>query len=242
MFTFSWQNFKKLVLDILFPPICLACERHLDENELSLHICAKCLGRLIVNDSLFCVVCKSRLPNNTKICHQKAAARLAAAVSYDQPIIKKIIWLLKFQDIQAVRPAIRDILTRYLASLDFDFSDYTIIPVPLHPKRLRERGFNQAEIISGFASEALRLPVISDIITRAQHTPPQTKMRDRAQRLTNIIGSFKIASDQAEKIKSKNLLIVDDVFTTGATTLEVTRVLKSAGARNIIILTLAKGK
>lgn len=242
MLTKYWQNLKKLALDILFPPICLVCEHPLEENETLRHVCARCFDRIVINDTLFCAVCKARQPENTKICHFDIVVRLAAATSYDEPAIKKLLWQFKYECLDAAATPLLEIFIKYLSRLDYDLGGYSIVPIPLHPRRLRQRGFNQAEIFGDAAATALKIPILKNILARMRHTKPQMEMRDADSRAANIIGSFVVAEKSVSEIAGKNLIIVDDVFTSGATTFEAARILRSAGAKKIIILALAKGR
>jgi ComF family protein len=116
---------------------------------------------------------------------------------------------------------------------DFDY----LIPVPLHPKRLRERGFNQALLLSraleGIPVEKTR----ARLLKRVRHTHPQVRL-DPEERRQNVRGAFKV--EDRGMVLGKNLLIVDDVFTTGATVNECARVLKEAGAERVSVYTLAR--
>ncbi|WP_288018429.1 ComF family protein [Tenuifilum sp.] len=89
-----------------------------------------------------------------------------------------------------------------------------IIPVPLHPKRLKERGYNQAEVIAKGLAEAMKIPVVNDVLLRNRYTQTQTK-KSRIERIQNISGAFSIHNPQ--KIANGHILLVDDVITTGST-------------------------
>jgi ComF family protein len=116
---------------------------------------------------------------------------------------------------------------------DFD----TLIPVPLHPKRLRERGFNQALLLSKTLRDIPSEKIKPRLLKRIRHTPPQIRLAPDERR-QNVRGAF--ALDTPGVIRGKNILLVDDVFTTGATVNECARVLKSAGAGRVSVYTLAR--
>jgi ComF family protein len=111
-----------------------------------------------------------------------------------------------------------------------------IIPIPLHKTRLREREFNQAQILSNHIGAEFNKKIINNNLIRRRQTKTQTDLEDR-QRFLNIEGSFWV--DNKEDIKGKNILLVDDVLTTGATSSEAAYVLKQAGANIVFVLTLA---
>ncbi|MFQ5801790.1 MAG: ComF family protein [Candidatus Methylomirabilales bacterium] len=111
-----------------------------------------------------------------------------------------------------------------------------VVPVPLHRKRERERGFNQAEILASVVARRLRRPVLRKTLQRIRPTLPQTgKPRERAR---NVRGAFAVGNPA--KIKNRSLLLVDDVLTTGATVNECAKVLMKAGARGVLVYTLAR--
>ena len=111
-----------------------------------------------------------------------------------------------------------------------------IVPVPLHRQRERERGFNQAEILASVLGNRLRRPVLRTALERIRATPPQRgKPRER---IRNVRGAFGVG--KPEKIKDRTLLLVDDVFTTGATVNECAKILMKAGARRVLVYTLAR--
>jgi ComF family protein len=112
-----------------------------------------------------------------------------------------------------------------------------ILPVPLHIKRLRERGFNQAHLVNKKWAEMEGIPFDGFTLSRSRWTKPQTSLT-RAERRRNVKGAFSLRC--AEKVKGLSILLVDDVFTTGATVNECARVLVKAGAASVDVLTLAR--
>ena len=113
----------------------------------------------------------------------------------------------------------------------------SILPIPLHKTRLREREFNQAEVLSNHIGKEFNKTVLSDCLMRHRYTKTQTGLED-SLRLLNVKGSFSI--NQGKAIKGKNILLVDDVLTTGSTASEAAYVLKNAGANIVFVLTLAR--
>jgi ComF family protein len=112
-----------------------------------------------------------------------------------------------------------------------------IIPVPLHPKRLRWRGFNQSVLLARQVSRAYALPIDAFILIRDKETLPQTQLSEEERR-KNVRGAFSVRAGGA--LKAKTILLVDDVYTSGATVNECSRVLTRAGARKVHVLTLAR--
>ena len=112
-----------------------------------------------------------------------------------------------------------------------------IVPVPLHPKRLRWRGFNQSVLLARQVSRAYDLPMDPFIVVRHKETTPQTQLSE-AERRRNVRGAFSLRSGKT--LHGKTLLLVDDVYTSGATVNECSRVLKQGGAKEVHVLTLAR--
>lgn len=228
---------KNILLDIFFPRVCLNCGKKLiNENEL---ICDNCVSLIKTNNSMFCPVCRARLPSNQKICHQKAPFILAAAGEYNEPTLQNIIKLFKYQGIENLAPILGKILIKYLNSLNLKFLilDSVIIPIPLHKSRERQRGFNQSKLLAKYISNYFNLPLIESI-ERIKKTKPQAQIKNKEKRLKNISNCFKIKNP--EYVKGKNVILVDDVFTTGDTINEAIKILKENNAKNIIALVVTK--
>jgi len=112
-----------------------------------------------------------------------------------------------------------------------------IVPVPLHIKKLRQRGFNQSAILARALKKKWRIPLNYFLLKRAKFTLTQTGL-DKKEREKNIKGAFEVTS--AKDVKDKNIILVDDVYTTGATVNECAKTLRKAGAKDVAILTLAR--
>lgn len=120
--------------------------------------------------------------------------------------------------------------------LNFDLSGMDgVVPVPLSIKRLRERGFNQSLLFARVISREKKFPLLMDILFKKKETPPQTRLSGK-ERLLNLRNAFKVKGD----IRGLRLLLVDDVMTTGATVTECSKQLMKAGAKEVIVLALAR--
>lgn len=230
---------KDLFLNILFPPICLSCRKYLDnENKL---VCEKCLSLIKLNTSLFCPVCRSRLAENKKICHFNSPYILAAAGDYGDPILQNLILCFKYKNFKNLSLILGELALEYINLLNpkpkILKSKTIIAAVPLYSSKQRERGFNQAELIASRLSDALGLPIESPL-NKVKKTKNQAGLKDNEERVKNVSGCFK--AKNAEKIAGKNVILVDDVFTSGATINEAVKILKENGAKKIIAFVLAK--
>lgn len=229
------QKIRDLILDILFPLQCLGCQ------QPKTLLCQNCLDKIPINQTLFCAVCHRRLAQNKKICHLNAPYILAAASSYENPVLRELILTLKYRRLRLAAEILAEILNHYFKTLNLNFSNFEIIPIPLHKNRQKERGFNQAELIT-FALISLNpklRPSQGLNLKRIKNNQPQAQIKDRNERRKNIIGCFQAANP--ENIKGKNIILLDDVSTSGATLEEAAKILKKAGAGKIIGLVVAKG-
>lgn len=224
-------------LDILFPPICVNCKKPLDKNENS--ICKKCLSKIQLNNTLFCPVCRARLPENKKICHFDCHYLLGAAGNYDDLILQNLIQAFKYKSVKSLAPVLTDLMLQYISHLSLVIShlSFIVVPVPLYPRRERERGFNQAKLITKNLVEKLNLE-FCDALVRLKNTKSQAQARDTEERAKNVKDCFKII--HPELVKEKNIILVDDVFTSGATINEAVKILKQNGAKKILALVIAK--
>ena len=215
---FFLKKLKNRLLDILFPALEL-------------------LTDIKINRTLFCSTCRARLADNKKICHKSAQYLLGAATDYNDHV-KKLIWRLKYRDRAGFAEPLAQLLARYLEILNLEIEAYIVIPAPLSQKRFRERGYNQAELIAKIVAEKFNLPMETGALIRQKHTPPQAEVRGWDERKKNIAGCFGVTDPNL--IKGKNIILVDDVFTSGATMSEAVHQLKDFGAKKILGLVIAK--
>ncbi|MEK9129988.1 MAG: ComF family protein [Patescibacteria group bacterium] len=234
-------KFKKIInffLDLLFPIECIGCQK---EN---IWLCEKCLKKINLNLKNFCPICRkpARMGCICQKCLSHSPFKNIFIVSfYKEKIIKQAIHTFKYKHIRDLAKPFGEIIINFLyqskTNLLFDNS-YFLIPVPLHRKRLFERGFNQSELLAQIIAQQLGISTINNILKRKQNTKSQTKLKEKERR-KNIKNAFICL--HPENIKNKNIILLDDILTTGSTLREAARVLKKAGAREIIGLVLAKG-
>lgn len=231
------------VCDIIFPPQCLGCEEVINQSRRHF-FCPDCFEKINFINNNFCPICGLPFlvsPAGNHICgsclENKPGYSQARAVAGFETVIMDAIHKFKYG---------RNISTGYaLASLmadfsfpDFDISDCSLlIPVPLHIKRLRERGFNQSLILANQISKKFKIPVDFSVLKRCKFTLTQTGL-NKAEREKNIKGAFIVAD--SKKISGKKIILIDDVFTTGATINECSKILLKAGAQKINVLTLSR--
>lgn len=213
------KKIKKLILDLLFPAPTIPED-------------------LRINETLFCAICKARLPENKKVCHKNAPLVLGAATNYAHDEIRKAIWRLKYRNKTGFAHLLAGIMAIYCKRLGLKLENYHIVPIPLSQKRHRERGFNQSELIANSLAQKISLPILTSGLSRVLHASPQAEQTDWLDRKKNIAGAFE--SGNVSLIAGKNIILVDDVSTSGATLQEAAKALKAAGAKKILGLVAAK--
>jgi len=223
-----------LFIDLLFPSQCLNCE---SKTASGAAICGICLTKVRFNRTLFCAKCRARLPANKKICHPDFPYILGAATDYENEAVKNLIHGLKFRFIRRAAEPLAEFLIQYIEELSLPINTLTLIPMPLGKKRERERGFNQSRLIAELVAKHFSMPLVENALLRERNTDPQSELSFE-ERSINIKDCFSIKN--AEFIRGKNILLLDDVITSGATFLEASLALKAAGARKIIALAAAK--
>lgn len=231
---------KEVFLDIFFPPLCINCQKYLNRGS-SFSICADCFSQIRINNTFFCPICRNRLAENKKTCHPQADYFLAAAGNYNDIILQDLIHHFKYKNLKGLAPILGDLLTKYLQilfrNLDLEIRNFIITPIPLNRRRERERGFNQAKLLAQTISKNFNLALV-EALKRIKNTKSQANTKDHEERSKNIAGCFTVISPAL--IQNKNIILIDDVFTSGATINEAVRILKSNGAKKIITLVLAK--
>jgi len=236
----------KIFYSMIFPPYCVSCEKRIENEDTVL--CTSCVKNIVLHSSLFCPFCGARIPPGEKICHINVGYILGAATSYEQKTVRDLVHALKYNETQEGAILVAYIMFEYLKRVlplsSLDFSDYIAIPIPLYKRKERARGYNQSLLIAKelkkiFKAHGLGFPEIyENIITRNLHTLSQTECRNVQERKKNISGCFTIPNK--ELVENKNIILIDDVHTTGATIGEATRTLKQCGAKRILALTFAK--
>ncbi|UCH12380.1 MAG: ComF family protein [Candidatus Omnitrophota bacterium] len=240
----SWNKIGKGLLNLVYPLECQICKIELGPFKESC-LCNECKGRIRLNLPPFCLKCGKSLINSTytnAYCQDCMRTtyhfRRAWATGHYQGILKDCIHLFKFNGKLCLLPAFTELFLNftklYIKINEFD----AIIPVPLHKTKIRERTFNQAELLANDFSRRNGIPVYADNLIKAKHTPPQTEL-SKEGRASNIKGAFKITDSSF--LKGKNILLMDDVFTTGYTLNECAKILLEGGAGSVACLVLARG-
>jgi ComF family protein len=227
---------KKFILDILFPKKCLNCGRE------GTYFCDDCFSLININPFVYCLCEKpQKLPTAGKCprCEKRKLNGLFSAADFKERQVKLLVHNFKYrsQIKELSYPLSILILTHFNIVANDLPANSIIVPVPLFIKRKKARGFNQAEEIGKIICEATKIPLSIDNLIRIKNTRPQVGL-SKEEREKNITDAFTIKN--AEEFKGKNIFLLDDVYTTGATMEECAKTLKRAGAREVWGVTAAR--
>lgn len=211
---------KEFIFDLLFPKFCLNCGRE------GSYLCPDCFSLIDIGEREY--------------HFSKNLNGLYCPASYNNFIIKKIINQFKYDPfIKELSKPLSSLIVAYLINLDkINFQDFILVPIPLHKKKLKRRGFNQAEEIAKELSKFLKIPLSNDVLIKTKQTPAQVELK-KEEREKNIKGVF--FCQKPEIVRERKILLVDDIFTTGSTLEENARLLKEAGAKEIWGIVAASG-
>lgn len=224
------------LLDLVFPPVCLGCGADIPSGEV---VCLECLRGIEINQTLFCGRCRTRMAAGRRLCHfDFPYYALGAAGSYKNEVLRELIHGLKFRSVKLSAQPLAELLFKYARGINFPWHRFTLIPVPLSSSRERSRGFNQSELIARIFALKMNLPLETNILRRQKNSKPQSELKDWENREENVRGCFMVVNP--EKLKGKNIILVDDVVTSGSTLIEAARVLKEAGVARLLALVAAR--
>jgi len=221
---------------------CSICGAVIEEASPESILCHDCSRKLKARKGGFCGMCARiyALENrSTHLCFDcRRHSRPWQGISFFsvyQDLLKEIILRYKFSSDLGLGNVLADFLMEAASWHPLESIDF-IIPVPLHPKRLRQRGFNQSLELSRILGLKTGLRVLKDTLVKTAHTPPQSSL-ERRQRLKSLKKVFEVRDDQ---LKNKRILLVDDIMTTGSTLDGCSRALLRAGASEVRVVFLAR--
>jgi competence protein ComFC len=217
-------------LDLVFPPRCVSC------RAWGAFLCRLCLAGAMRALPPRCWVCW--MPSNLEVCGrcrvERPAFSEARSVFAYEDAARDAVHALKFNGVSAVAGVMAEqmasLLERWAPPVD------AVVPVPLSVSRLRTRGYNQSELLARSLARATGIPLVRGAAVRARSTPPQARQPDEAARRANVSKSFLPGGKRI----SGNVLLIDDVLTTGATLDACARVLLGNGADGVVALTFAR--
>ncbi len=224
-------------LNMLFPEICPVCQNPAKDHKTA-PVCPECWQSIKPYTGPKCRKCGRPLSSDASIicgdCLQdEPAFESAGSFGLYEGALRKAINLLKYHNAIRLSKPLSDILLQIeIPGVD------AVLPVPLFNKRLRQREFNQSALIAKYSAKRLGSILVLDSLVKIRDTKPQVGLR-ADERRKNLKNSFGTQNKNA--VEGKDILLIDDVSTTGTTIRECSRVLKKAGAGNIHVLTLAHG-
>lgn len=234
-------------LDIVFPKYCLGCGK---EN---FYLCPACFSVISTQKSINCFICGRRSPAGytCEKCRRKnhfSLNGLLVASDWNNPLLRQIIYEYKYRFIKELADPLSQIMVNFLEinqPVNWRTDQLIFIPVPLHPRRILWRGFNQAEILAKEIGRHFNLPSIADILIRQRHTLPQMDIHDQKARRENIRSAFSLSKKynpgNLKFIQNKIVVLVDDICTTGSTLEECAKTLKPLKPKEIWGLVIARG-
>ena len=222
----------ELAVGSFFPCRCVGC------GKVGGFLCPECLGKLPRLLPPLCPNC-GRPQASGIVCpdcrqRQTEINGIRSPFRFDE-VIRKAIHQLKYRNLKAISPRLAELLADYLGSNSLPGE--ALVCVPLHPRRLRERGYNQSSLLAGELDRRIDLPVIEDCLIRVKQAQPQVRAVDVEERRRNVADAF-VCRD--EKVGGKQIILIDDVCTSGATLESCAAALKSKGAASVWGLTLAR--
>jgi competence protein ComFC len=211
----------KTILDIVFPLYCVNCAK------AGSSLCTNCLAKAHFNEK--------EVPNF-----------IYPIYDFRDPIIRKGIWALKYKNKKDVANIFaKEIYTYILEELSDlklleNFQNPLLIPIPISKTRLKERGYNQTLLLAKalvHLNNNQNFKLEENILLKIKETLHQARLKNKKARLENLLGTFEVIN--IEKIQNRNIILIDDVVTTGATLTEAKKVLRKAGAKKIIAFSIA---
>ena len=229
----SVESVRRAALDVAFPIRCFGC------GAAGRYICAECADAMPRLERPYCPKCAS--PGVMVRCgfcaaHPMAVDAIRSPYLYaPESPIHRAITSLKYRGLRSIAPELAGLLAEFVSQRRGTAAD-VIFPVPSHPSRIRRRGYGQASLIASELGERLGIPVDLDCLSRVVNAPSQLETQSREERWTQAQANFACAAS----LNSANVLLVDDLVTTGSTASACAAALKDAGARRVVAVSVAR--
>lgn len=243
-------RFLIAVTDLIFPALCKVCGKktQLDFKEGYPYLCEPCFKDIEFIEGDFCAKCGKPFESagtvrevGEPLCydcgHTKRYFEVARSAGKYEGVLKECIHKFKYGGVAGMKNIMGRMLFR---TIEKELSDFdVVVPVPLHRKKLRERGFNQSELVARFLARRTGKMMLRNVFRKVNQTPSQMGL-EREARLKNLKGSFAVAKKRGNNLDGRIVLLVDDVFTTGSTASECSKVLLENGARAVKVATIGR--
>ncbi len=233
------KKIHAFALDLLFPKTCINCGKE------GFYICQNCFEKIELNKFSACYVCNRHTLDNYVCQECKSKTKLTGmlvASQWENELLRQLIYEYKYRFIKEISKPLSQILINYIKMTNkrlLNIDNLFISFVPLHTKRAHWRGFNQAELLAKELCNRLNIP-FGSLLTRHKNTSPQAEMKKQKDRQKNIDQAFSLIRNPPV-LKDKNVLLIDDICTTGATLEECAKALKPLKPKEVWGLVLARG-
>lgn len=231
----------RALASLFYPPLCAVCSEPIESER---YLCGACQTKAPRINPPFCTKCSEPFPGSitevfacANCAHRTLHFDAAVSAFRSRGVVRKILHEFKYNRQEHLKHPIADWLAETLADPRLQGRRFdVIVPVPLHPARKRERGFNQAELAAELLSVRGGVPM-HDVLQRIRYTTTQTAF-DRAERMENLHNAFRLRRNA--DVRGSRVLLIDDILTTGSTLSECARVLKASGALSVHAATAAR--
>ncbi len=233
---FMLKKTLQALINLCFPKLCFHCQTKISNG----YLCKNCYQRINFIKKPACPYCGGPLNPEINICNRCRDKiypynKLISTTSYSEPM-PSLIGLFKYKNYHYLDEFFGSLMIKYLTSREFNATIYDfIIAVPLHKYKLKSRGYNQSGLLAKQLANYFQIPLRDDIISNVNFTVSQTKL-PKNKRKTNTENTFTVEKN----LRNKNIILVDDIFTTGSTINACCKALKEKNANKITVLTLSK--
>jgi ComF family protein len=238
-----WTSLRRALaasINLLLPPACLLCGQSLPTDHSKQSFCRDCLTSITTLSPAHCLCCAQPFPDSTSIhlcgnCLKRPPAfSIVHAAGLYQGCIKDAVHRLKYRNQVTLARPLGQLLGKIVEAAG-DFVPDCIVPVPLHPDRLRQRGYNQALEVARPIAQQLNVPINTGLLQRIRKTPPQQGLT-AIERKNNLRNAFNLTTTPS----AQRILLVDDVMTTGETVRECCRTLLVGGVREVQVAVVGR--
>jgi ComF family protein len=246
--TTKLSQWLQIALDFIFPAECVYCHGFLGDQRVAI-FCRSCWDAIRLITKPTCPKCGQPYPTETVLrytphfvcgdCRKTPPFfDRVMAITFYQDVLQEAIQQFKFHHKTSLGKPLAHLMLTHLTP-DVDLSPYqAILPVPLHKIRQRQRGYNQAAILAKILAQHFHLPLLTNNLIRIRHTHSQALLKGRKERQENVKNAFQVVNPSV--LQDKQVILVDDVMTTGATVNECAKTLKQAGVKSVLVLALSR--
>ena len=240
-----WSDWLTALFDLFFPPLCPVCGLRLGDGRRD-PLCGGCWRSIEPIAAPYCIVCGTPFfafgPRDERHrCEECRRHRppfaYARSIARYGGVIREALHAFKFDRVTALERPLGNLMAEVGRGMVSVEEITLLVPIPLHRSRQSARGFNQAELLARRLGKVWKIPVGQRVLRRLLATRPQTEL-NRSERRRNIRNAFSLTKPAA--VRGQHVLLVDDIYTTGATSAEAARVLKRGGAAKVGVLTVAR--